>query len=94
MVGAAGRERRHQGEGHGKGAAKPHEIAWTRSMFVAPAVWLCPPSITMVSPACTIPSCFKSASPLRIISSVVFAKADFTGTTPHQRLSRRNVSSL
>ena len=46
-----GRPRRPERNPQRPGVSNGHEIAWTRSMFVAPAVWLWPPSITMVSPA-------------------------------------------
>ena len=58
-------------------------------MFVAPAVWLCPASIRIVSPFATSPFFLSSSSPRTIISSVVAAKSDFTGTTPHHSASRR-----
>ena len=57
--------------------------------FVAPAVWLWPASIRMVSPFAIRPCALSSASPFTIISSVVSTNSDLTGTTPHQRASRR-----
>src|SRR4029453_3790871 len=61
-------------------------------MLVARVVWLCPASISTVSPGSTRPSRFRIVSPCTIISSVVATNVACTGPTPHHTPGRGEVA--
>ena len=93
-VGRAGRRREQPASASRRRARRERRTALTRSCARA-ACWWRPrcgsgrPASGWCRPCATRPLCFSSTSPCTIISSVVGANSDFTGTTPHHSASRR-----